>query len=199
LAWLAACEGGYDHEAGVDLRIAALDQLGRRKEAQAARWAWFEATLSLEHLREYLKRLPDFEDFEAERKSVAVAAAHASAERALAFLTELPDLAAADVLVRTRLDELDGRAYEVLTPAAERLAARYPVAASLLYRRMVESILARGSSKQYGYAARDVRHSASLAGRVADGGGIEGHDAFVARLKRAHGRKHSFWQRLEEA
>ena len=57
--------------------------------------------------------------------------------------------------------------------------------------------LKRGSRKQYGYAARDVRHSASLAGRVADGGGIEGHDAFVARLKREHGRKYRFWELLE--
>jgi hypothetical protein len=62
---------------------------------------------------------------------------------------------------------------------------------------MAESILARGSSKQYGYAARDVQNSASLAGRVADDGGIEGHEAFVARLKREHGRKYSFWQLLE--
>jgi hypothetical protein len=57
----------------------------------------------------------------------------------------------------------------------------------------------RGGGNRYRYAARDVRNSASLAGRVADGGGIEGNDAFMARLKRAHGRKHSFWQRLEEA
>ncbi|HET6521123.1 MAG TPA: hypothetical protein VFG47_15065 [Geminicoccaceae bacterium] len=42
-----------------------------------------------------------------------------------------------------------------------------------------------------------MRHSASLAGRVADDGGIEGHDAFVARLKRERGRKYSFWQQLE--
>ena len=41
--------------------------------------------------------------------------------------------------------------------------------------------------------------SASLAGRVTEEGGVEGHDAFVARLTRAHGQKHSFWQRLNEA
>jgi hypothetical protein len=48
------------------------------------------------------------------------------------------------------LAEPDGRACEVLTPAAERLAGKYPAAASLPYRRMAGSILARGSSKQYG-------------------------------------------------
>ncbi len=63
---------------------------------------------------------------------------------------------------------------------------------------MVESILERGSSRHYGYTARDVRKSTSLAGRVANDGGIEDHDAFVARLQREHGRKYSFWQLLQE-
>ena len=89
------------------------------------------------------------------------------------------------------------RAYEVFTPAVERLAARYPVAASLLYLRTVESILKRGSGKQYGYTARDMQDLASLAGRVSDDDGIEGHDAFVARLQREHGRKYSFWELLK--
>ncbi len=73
----------------------------------------------------------------------------------------------------------------------------HPAAASLLYRRMAEGILARGSSRQYGDAAGDVDHSATLAGRVADDGGIEGDKAFVARLQREHGRKYSFWQLLD--
>ncbi len=66
--------------------------------------------MSLGHLHEYLERLPDFEGFEAERKAGAVAAVRpTSGEPALAFLAKLPGLAAADALVRTRLDELDGR------------------------------------------------------------------------------------------
>ncbi len=62
----------------------------------------------------------------------------------------------------------------MLAPAAERLASEYPAAASLRYRWPAESILARDSGKQYGYAARDVRR---LAGQVVDEGGIEGYDA----------------------
>jgi hypothetical protein len=48
---------------------------------------------------------PDFDDFGVERKAVVVASAHPSAERALAFLTALPDLTAADALMRTRLNQ----------------------------------------------------------------------------------------------
>jgi len=46
---------------------------------QAARWRHFEHFLSAESLRAYLKRLPDFENFEAEQKALDVAAAHKEA------------------------------------------------------------------------------------------------------------------------
>jgi uncharacterized protein DUF6880 len=52
-----------------DARIAVLDALGRGKEAQACRWSCFENTLSAPHLRAYLKRLPDFDDLEAEKRA----------------------------------------------------------------------------------------------------------------------------------
>ena len=58
---LLACE---------DTRIDALDALGRPDEAQRRRWSCFERYLSAPHLRTYLKRLPDFEDFEAEEKAL---------------------------------------------------------------------------------------------------------------------------------
>lgn len=74
-----------DDGADTDLRIAALDALGRKDEAQAVRWRHFERFLSAEHLRAYLKRLPDFEDFEAEQKALDVAAVHKQAARGLAF------------------------------------------------------------------------------------------------------------------
>jgi hypothetical protein len=49
-----------------DVRIDVLDALGHNDEAQAARWSCFERSLSARHLRDYLKRLPAFDDFEAD-------------------------------------------------------------------------------------------------------------------------------------
>jgi hypothetical protein len=136
-----------------DLRIDALKALGRKTEAQAERWRHFERTLSVAHLRAYLKRLPDFEDFDAEQKALNLAGAHPDAVRALAFLIEWHALDRAGRLVRERAADLDGRLYEVLRPAAEALDAKLPGAASLLYRRLVESVLDRGASKRFPYAA----------------------------------------------
>ena len=39
-------------------------------EAQADRWSCFERSLSILHLRAYLKRLPDFDDVEAEGRAL---------------------------------------------------------------------------------------------------------------------------------
>ena len=186
-----------DDGTDTDLRIAALEALGRKDETQSVRWRHFERFLSADYLRAYLKRLPDFEDFEAEQKALDVAAAHKQAARGLAFFVEWRALDRADRLVRERLTELDGRLYDVLRPAAEALEEKFPEAASLLYRRLVESVLDRGSSKQYQYVARDLLCCARLASHLPVPGSTESHAAFVAQLRKAHGRKYGFWGLIE--
>ncbi len=200
LAWLERedVRRSGDAVAALGLRTEVLERLGRRDEAQSLRWAEFERSLSLSLLRDYLKRLPDFEDVEAETRAVAIALEHRNVADALMLLVQMPNLAKADELVRTRLAEFDGRLYEIMLPAAEMLAERHPVAATLLLRRMVDSILERASSKQYLYAARDVRSCEDLAARLPADGSIESHAEFIARLRRAHGRKYGFWPLLEE-
>jgi hypothetical protein len=186
-----------ERDPGVDLRIAAFEALGRKDEAQAARWRHFEQWLSAEHLRAYLKRLPDFEDFDAEQKALAVAGAHLHAAWGLAFLVDWRALDRAERLVRDRLADLDGRRYDLLRPAAEALESKCPEAASLLYRCMVESVLGRGSSKQYVYAARDLAACTRLAAYLRQPGSIESHADFLARLRKSHGRKYGFWELVE--
>lgn len=189
----------YQDYTAADLRIAALAALGREDEAQSLRWRTFAQTLSARHLRDYLKRLPDFEDFTAEQKALGIAAAHPRTEAALAFLVAWPALDRADRLVRERLGALDGRDYRNLRPAAEALEEKYPQTATLLYRRLIESVLDRGSSKQYPYAAQDLQSCARLAARLPAAAPVESHAAFLARLNKAHGRKYGFWGLLNEA
>ena len=57
-----------------DARIEVLDALGRGDEAQADRWSCFERAVSIPHLRAYLKRLPDFDDFDAEERALGLCA-----------------------------------------------------------------------------------------------------------------------------
>jgi hypothetical protein len=200
LEWLSRPTRVLDHgnTAPVDLQVRALEALGRMDDAQEVRWAYFQKTLNVEYLRAYLKRLPDFEDFEAERKAFEIAAAHRSAETALTFFVAWPDLQRADRLVRERLMELDGAAYYAVRPAAEALEDQYPAAATRLYRRMVESVLDRGASKQYPYAARDLLSCARLADHLGAEWDFEDHAEFMRRLNKQHGRKYGFWGLIKD-
>lgn len=83
--------------------------------------------------RDYIARLPDFEDVEAEHRAFALAARHQDANRGLAFLLDWPAL-------REAADMIEARA-EALTPSPEavelwaaRLRRRYPKAAHRLLR-----------------------------------------------------------------
>jgi hypothetical protein len=96
-----------------------------------------------------------------------------------------------------REKELDGGAYYRLPPAAEALEEKYPAGATRLYRCIVESVLHRGSSKQYRYAARDLQSCIQLAPRVADEASLEKHATFMARLQQSHGRKYGFWSLMK--
>ena len=206
LAWLDRAPNHHEddedrHEGSesriVDLRVAALDALGRQADAQALRWAWFKTRLSVPHLRAYLRALPDFDDVEAEDRAMAHALSHPNRTLALGFLAAWPKLDAANQLVRAHVAGMDGGAYAVLRPAAEALAERYPAAATLLYRALTEDVLRRASSRQYPYAARDARAASALAPTVPDEPGLESHAVFMARLRRDHKRKAGFWQLLD--
>ncbi len=76
LAWLDRASARHEEERQIDLRIAALDALGRKAEAQDLRWTTFQRFLSAEHLRAHLRGLPDFDDVEAEERATAHALAH---------------------------------------------------------------------------------------------------------------------------
>jgi len=176
-----------------DARIETLEALGRGDAAQAARWSCFERALSARHLRDYLMRLPDFDDVEAEQRALDHAERYDSLLQAISFLGSWRALDRAARLVTGRAKELDGNHYEILTPAAEALAVKYPLAATLLLRAMIDFSLTQSRSSRYGHAARHLRDCAGLASAIADYGSFETHDAYVARLRREHGRKTGFW------
>ena len=111
--------------------IDLLEAEGQRDEAQAMRWDMFERDLSAPVLRDYLARLPDFDDVEALDRAFAHAAVHPDFEAAMRFLMEWPAHREAASLVLARPRE----ARSVKAMAADwaaRLAQRFPEAAETL-------------------------------------------------------------------
>jgi hypothetical protein len=173
--------------------IDVLDAQGRVDEAQNERWAIFEQGLNAEYLRSYIKRLPDFDDEEAESRALAYVGKHPSFHQALAFLIDWPAHALAAELVLARHGELDGNHYGLLTPAADALEQSYPLAATLMLRAMIDYSLDKARSTRYGHAARHLQTCGYLAKQIESFGERIDHDDYVAQLKLRHGRKTGFW------
>ena len=180
-----------------DTRLDVLEALDRKDEAQAFRWACFERTLLSEYLRDFLKRLPDFEDIEAEERAMGHAAAHPGLTPALGFFLDWPSPNRAARLLIDRQSEINGDHFEFLVPAAEALSERHPLAATLALRAMIDFTLSKARSKRYGYAAQHLAECAALASRIEDYGTFEPHALYVARLRQEHGRKSGFWSQVE--
>nr|WP_221177921.1 DUF6880 family protein [Salinisphaera halophila] len=178
-----------------DARIAALEAVGRSEDAQAARWSIFERALSASHLKAYLKHLDD--DLDAEEQALDQARRHPDVLQALAFLKNWPDLDRAARFVIERADEIDGDFYEILSPAAEALASRSPLAATLLLRAMIDFTLVNARSKRYKHAARHLEECARLASTIDDYQGFETHADYDSRIRDKHRRKTSFYRLIE--
>lgn len=196
LRTLDAAERGprhWPHLDWEDARIDVLDALGRGEDAQVTRWSCFERVFSARHLRAWLDRLPDFEDDEAERRALDLAGRHKDLLKGLSFLVSWKALDRAARLVIDRRAELDGDRYEILTPAAQALAEKHPLAATLLLRAMVEFALTKARAGRYRHAAGHLAECASLAASIPTFEPVETHETWAARLKSRHRYKSGFW------
>jgi hypothetical protein len=180
------------------LEARILDALDRREEAQAHRWASFEKTLIADVLRAWVDRLGDFEEFEALDRAFAVAFAYPAHHRALVFFSDWKRFDLAARLAVDRAGTWSGAAYDVLVPIAAELEETHPLAATILYRALLDDILDRGRSAAYGHGARHLAALDRIAGRVADWESVEPHTPWRDALQRRHGRKSSFWAQLDE-
>lgn len=176
--------------------IASLLALGRVDDAQTHRWARFCETLNVDHLRAFLKLLPDFEDIEAEDRARQIALDFPHMPTALGFFLDWPDLASAAKLIEARQSTLDGDLYHIFTPAAEALRDRHPLAAVLLWRAMIDYALGKARTTRYRHAADHLSDCAAADIHITDYGTFGSHDAYLKHLRTRHERKASFWSKV---
>lgn len=182
----------------VSMEARILDATGDRLVAQALRWRCYEACLSADILREYLKQLPDFEDIEAEDRAHAFALEKSEPEAALQFFLDWPRLDLAAKLITTHPHRWDGGDWHILPKVAGLLEHDYPLAATILYRALLDNILDRARSKAYGHGAKYLGQLGLLAGELDQihPSGMVDHATYLAKLKTAHPRKSGFWARV---
>lgn len=175
------------------LESEILERLKRRGDAQEIRWKEFTETFDPAVLRLYLSKLDDFAEFDELDKAFAFVNNAEDIHSALDFLIAWPrwDMAAAHVL--KHVDRWDGRQHDVLSEAAVALADEYPLAATILYRVLVNDILQRRISPAYVYAAAYLIKLEQIAPHLPATAGIRSHAAFAAGLRQNHRKKYDFW------
>ena len=170
-----------------------LEKLGQTDELKQHLWDTFTRTLMESVLRKYLKRLPDFDDIDAEERALDFAEQYPYLGTAISFLLKWPAPARAAKIIEARADELDGNSYYTMTEAADALEAEYPLAATLMRRSMIDDTLNGAKHKRYRYAAKHLAECATSDDAITDYGNFPSHEQFVATLKAVHSRKHGFW------
>lgn len=170
-----------------DAMIATLTALNKPDDAQAHRWACFERDLSVPHLRDYLEGLPDFEDVEAEDRARIYILSYPAVLSALHFCLEWPDLLTASQLVIKRADEIDGDDYEFINHAADALRDKYPLAAALLLRSMIDFALNHARTTRYKYVIDHLEDCEKLDADIEDYGFFVPHESYVETFRKRDG------------
>ncbi len=184
---------GYLAAVLLALKAEALEKLDRGTEAQACRLAGFHQTLDADLLRQYLKRMPDFDDIEAEDAALDFALKSPDVDAALGFLLRWPNLERAASLVIERSVHMSSDDDDLLVLGATKLASRYPLAAIVLLRKLVNAILMQSRSRDYGRAAEYLSDAEDLAAHIDDFAGFETHTAYVAKLLANFRHRQDFW------
>ncbi len=167
--------------------------MGRADEAQLCRLSGYHQTLDADLLRQYLKRLPDFDDIEAEDAALDFARQSPDADAALGFLLRWPSLERAASLVMERSAQITSDDDDLLLMGAARLGPRYPLAAIVLLRKLINAILMQSRSRDYARAAEYLSDAEHLSAHIDDFAGFEPHKAYVAKLHANFRHRQDFW------
>ena len=179
------------------LLYSIYEKLGEREKMAEAAWRMFNNHRSHSTLDMLLHALG-----ESERKRVIEEQVKEIMEGEdlsyddAAFLVDMGRLDdASEYLFRYR-DRLDGDLYPFLLPLAKALeeGERF-LGAVILYRSLLESILARAQSRYYHHGVRYLKKLDVLSPSVKDWRGLPSHDDYKESLLEVHGRKRSFWSK----
>lgn len=182
-----------------DLRVQALRAVGDTEAIRSALWARFIQVPSPDTLGELLEAEAAGERVARREAALKEIRARLRPQSLAEFFAEIGEIDAAAGVVLGSPGQLNGDMYFGLVPLAEKLAPAYPLAASLVYRALLNSILLRGQSKHYRQGGRYWVLLLKIGARVTDWKGFETELEYRERTGREHPRKAAFWRAAREA
>jgi len=200
LEWLRRTQPRWDEYAYDSLLYRAYEQLGEQEKLAEVAWRMFTRNRSLDTLEDLLRAIGEDQRETVIREQVEeiLNSPTFSYENA-SFLVQVERLAEAEEYLLRHRDKLNGDFYSTLLPWAKALEEGYPVGATVVYRALLESILARAITKYYHHGVRYLKKLEALAERIRDWKGLTPHGEYFAELREVHKRKRSFWGKYGKA
>lgn len=97
-----------------------------------------------------------------------------------------------------RTGQIPGEFYDWLLSVAEAMqTGGYPLAATVVYRALLDDILDSSRTRAYGHAAKYLKTLDGLSTQITDWQDVPPHVAYASTLQEKHGKKRSFWSRYE--
>ena len=194
---LVIWEDRFEHDR-LELLDKVCEQTGDRKQLKEIRSRLFQSEQSYASFTRYLEALDEDEKEKACGSAIKQAEQGGNILRSADLLLNLGQTERARTLVLARHQELAECFYDSLLKLAKAFdKADCSLAATACYRALLLDILAQARSKAYGHGARYYKNLEALAKRIKEFTPLPTHHAFVQQLHSAHGRKKSFWARLE--
>jgi len=114
------------------------------------------------------------------------------------FLVSVGKTEEAERLILERAEQLDGGYYGCLISLAKTMESENrKLAATLIYRSLLISILERGYTKAYPHGVRYLNKLDKLAILITQWMKFDTHETFKDQIYLSHGRKYSFWSKYE--
>ena len=181
------------------LLINIYTELGDDKELAEILYKEFSSYRSIETLQELLNTIGD--DKKDKVISEEVAAIIADNRLSLVdaeFLISIGKIDEADKYIVKRSDQLNGNLYTSLLPLAKAMESKKcDLAASIIYRSLLNSILKRGYTKSYPHGIRYLKKLDKLAALISDWKNYDEHEKFKENIYNNHSRKRSFWSKYK--
>jgi len=189
----------FDADRQDRLLYAIHKRLENRKELEETAWRIFRRSPDLETLELLISTLGEEERERVVRDEVArIMEGEVLSYDGLSFLVRLGRLKEAEEHILAHRNEIDGYLYLHIRPLAKELEeCGRPLGATLLYRALLESILARAQSKYYHHGVRYLRKLDSLAPMVCNWRGVVPHAEYKQGIVEAHRRKRTFWEKYD--
>ena len=176
------------------IKSKALDVLAKYKDANEIRFIYFKKTLAVDFYNQIIKHAKNKEEIKSEATKVILD--HADRMHALITLCEIDNHEKASQVVLEEYEKYrysEQYHYHGMKEVAKKLHLTHTLASILMYRCVIENLIAKAQGKYYEYAISYLKKIIKAGFDIKGYDGYEDNLQFIKQIKEENSKKLSFW------